>query len=165
MVRFNKGRLSRNTKLNWLYNIESCFSGFWSQGDGASFSANYSYKKGCLKAIKEYAPLDTDLHNIVTALVKEQKRYNWALECEINNRNSLYCHSNTMSFNWNMNGSYWIEWKADNDEEHLESLIKELADAYYERLSNEYDYLMTDEAIKEHLICNEYEYLKDGTQY
>ena len=35
----------------WLcsYNIDSNFSGFYSQGDGASFSANYRYKKGCLK--------------------------------------------------------------------------------------------------------------------
>ena len=41
-----------------FYNIDSNFSGFYSQGDGASFSADYRYKKGCLKAVKQHQVAD-----------------------------------------------------------------------------------------------------------
>lgn len=44
------------------------YSGFSSQGDGACFEGCYEYAKGGLKAVKEYAPLDTELHRIVSDL-------------------------------------------------------------------------------------------------
>src|SRR3990167_3827578 len=49
------------------------YSGFWSQGDGACFEGSYAYKKGSLKAIREYAPQDTELHRIATELAMIQR--------------------------------------------------------------------------------------------
>lgn len=40
------------------------YSGFWSQGHGACFEGTYTYKAGSVKALKDYAPLDTELHAI-----------------------------------------------------------------------------------------------------
>ena len=62
-----------------VYNIDSQFCGFWSQGNGASFSGKYQYKKGCLKAIKNYAPKDIELHNIVKGIIYHQKDNGYCL--------------------------------------------------------------------------------------
>lgn len=42
------------------------FSGFWSQGDGCSYSAQLQVEKlaGCVERVKEHAPEDTELHAI-----------------------------------------------------------------------------------------------------
>ena len=44
------------------------FRGFWNQGDGASFQASYAYAAGAGRAIRAYAPRDTELHAIADAL-------------------------------------------------------------------------------------------------
>lgn len=151
-------------ELIGFYNIDSYFSGFCSQGDGASFSANYSYKKGCLKTVKKYVPLDKELHQIVKALIGYMKRYNWLLECAITTQGT-YCHSNTMRFNWDLNGSYCFDWRYDSDESEIEQLFKDLADWYYNQLEKEYEHQISDEYIKELIAINEYSFLASGELY
>lgn len=46
-----------------------------------------------------------------------------------------------------------------------ESYIADLSECYLNLLREEYEYLSSEEAIKETIISNEYEFLKDGTQY
>lgn len=46
------------------------YSGFWSQGDGASFTGRWAYKNGSVKVIKSYAPQDTELHRIAAELAR-----------------------------------------------------------------------------------------------
>src|SRR5215467_9399839 len=48
------------------------FSGFWSQGDGASFEARYAYEKDTPRKIRAHAPQDTELHAIADALQAAQ---------------------------------------------------------------------------------------------
>lgn len=43
---------------------EVYYSGFSSQGDGASFKGHWAYEKGSVKAIKSHATTDTELHRI-----------------------------------------------------------------------------------------------------
>ena len=45
---FDTTKSDFHTDLETLgfYNIDSQFSGFWSQGDGASFTGSYEYAKG-----------------------------------------------------------------------------------------------------------------------
>ena len=152
-------------ELIGFYNIKSCFTGFWSQGDGASFTGDYSYKKGCLKAIKEHAPLDNELHEIVKGIIYHQKDNGYLLTCNIYKNNHLYSHSNTMRFDWCKNGDSYFEWKNIHVEDEIEQLFKDLADWYYKQLESEYDYLNSDESIKETLIINEYDFLECGKQY
>jgi len=62
------------------------------------------------------------------------------------------------------------EYKANTE---LEIKINEEADEYLsnlkrdflKRLNNDYEYLQSDEAIREHIEANEFEYLKNGEQY
>lgn len=147
-----------------LYNIDSQFSGFCSQGDGASFIGNYQYKKGCLKAIKRHAPKDSELHNIVKGIIYHQKDNGYLLSCEIYHSGN-YSHSNTMRFDWEKAGDSYFEWKNCHIEDELEQLFKDLADWYYSRLKNEYEFLNSDECIKENIISNEYDFLENGKQY
>ena len=148
-------------ELIGFYNIDSNFSGFCSQGDGASFSANYRYKKGCLKAVKQHAPNDTELHNIVSSIVSHQKDNGYLLSCEVNQRGN-YSHSNTMNFSWYKNDDSCFDWKNDFVEDELEQLFRDLADWYYSRLESEYEYLTSFEIVAEMLEANEIQFLENG---
>ena len=50
------------------------FSGFWSQGDGASFEGYWSHVKGAAARIRDYAPTDVTLHGIADRLQAIQRR-------------------------------------------------------------------------------------------
>ena len=148
-------------ELVGFYNIDSNFSGFYSQGDGASFSANYRYKKGCLKAVKQHAPNDTELYDIVKGIVSHQKDNGYLLSCEVSQRGN-YSHSNTMNFTWYKNDDSCFDWKNDFVEANLEQLFKGLADWYYSRLRSEYEYLTSFDAVAEMLEANEIRFLENG---
>ena len=148
-------------ELIGFYNIDSNFSGFYSQGDGASFSADYRYKKGCLKAVKQHAPNDTELHYIVKGIVSHQKNNGYLLSCEVSQRGNYY-HSNTMQFSWCKNDDSCFDWKNDFVEDELEQLFKDLADWYYSRLESEYEYLTSFAVVAAMLEANEIQFLENG---
>jgi hypothetical protein len=50
------------------------FSGFWSQGDGASFEGYLSRAKGAVARIRDYAPSDATLHSSAERLQTIQRR-------------------------------------------------------------------------------------------
>ncbi len=148
-------------ELIGFYNIDSGFCGFYSQGDGASFSANYRYKKGCLKAVKQHAPNDLALHSIVKGIVSHQKNNGYLLSCEVSKR-GYYYHSNTMHFSWCKNGDSCFDWKNDFIEDDLEQLFRDLANWYYSHLESEYEYLTSFDAVAEMLESNEIQFLENG---
>ena len=148
-------------ELIGFYNIDSNFSVFYSQGDGASFSANYRYKKECLKAVKQHAPNDTKLHDIVEGIISHQKGNGYLLSCEVSQQ-GYYCHSNTMNFSWRKNDDSCFDWKNDFVEDELEQLFKDLANWYYSRLENEYEYLTSFDAVAEMLDANGIQFLENG---
>lgn len=162
---FLKSDFHEILELIGFYNIESSFCGFYSQGDGASFIADYAYKAGCLKAIKNYAPKDTELHSIVKGIISHQKDNGYKLECSITHSGSLYSHSNTMCFDWSKNGDSYFDWHNNFVESEIEQLIKDLADWYYSKLYNEYEYLMSNECIIENIEANDYDFYESGKQY
>ena len=148
-------------ELIGFYNINSNFSGFYSQGDGASFSADYRYKKGCLKAVKQHAPNDVELHSIVKGIISHQKDNGYLLSCEVSKQGHYY-HSNTMHFSWYKNDDGRFDWKNDFVENELEQLFKDLANWYYSRLGSEYEYLTSFDAVAEILDANEVQFLENG---
>ena len=163
-------------ELIGFYNIDSSFSGFYSQGDGASFSADYRYKKGCLgasfsadyrykkgclKAVKQHVPNDTELHDIVKCIVSHQKNNGYLLSSEMSQL-GYYCHSNTKYFPWCKNDDSYFYWKNDLVECELEQLFKDLANWYYSRLVSEYEYLTSFDVVAEMLEDNEIKFLENG---
>ena len=148
-------------ELIGFYNIDSKFSGFYSQGDGASFSADYRYKKGCLKAVKQHAPNDVELHSVVKGIISHQNDNGCLLSCEVSQRCNYY-HSNTMYFSWCKNDDCCFDWKNDFVKDELEQLFKDLANWYYSRLESEYEYLTSFDVVAEMLEANEIQFLENG---
>lgn len=155
-------------------NAEISFSGFYSQGDGASFTADYD---SSLINLDELKRNDTRLYdlmarkdsifgasgltsdNIITATVKRISHH--------------YSHENTVAIDdIAINGE--DEWITEDDrvykafeaiENYLDSMKNDLCHIIYSSLEAEYEYQTSDEYIAEILTINEYYFLADGTFY
>ena len=137
-------------------------SGFSSQGDGACFEGSYAYKKGSVKAVKEYAPKDEELHRIVAELASLQKTNFYCLEASIKHSGHYYHEMCTSITVINSNNRYSCNLDYVDD---IREALRDFMNWLYKRLSSEYDYLTSDEAIKEALIINAYDFTSDGTIY
>ena len=135
------------------------FSGFSSQGDGACWEGNYSYRKGSVKAIKEYAPNDTKLHRIAEDLYDIQRRYFYKVSAKATNRGRYY-HSGCMSFDVCCDSEQEF-----HHEQEVIDLLRSFADWMYRQLNDEYDYLNSDEAVDESMEANDYEFDEDGNRF
>ena len=133
------------------------FSGFCSQGDGASFTGSYAYKKGSVKAIKVHAPLDTELHYIALQLQREQCKSFYKIKTSIS-QHGRYYHEQTMHFDHDHVDRYLV----DSDVDDIEEALKDFARWIYKRLENEWDYMTSLEAFAETCECNEWEFTVNG---
>lgn len=135
------------------------FSGFWKQGDGASFEGRYRYAKGASQAIRSYAPQDSKLHRIADTLQRIQKPYFYRLTASIS-QSGRYSHSHTMSVN--------VCHPEDNErsiadaEEVITDCMRDFADWIYCQLENEYEYQSSNQAVDESIRSNEYEFTEEG---
>lgn len=124
------------------------FSGFWSQGDGASFTGCFKLSDVCLDDLKASVPTEVDLHEIVgglQALVEEHPN----IEGRISRLSSLYYHSNTMIMgDYSSENSYCDEeteaFAAADGEATLMRIFRELADWLYSQLNTAYDFYLAD---------------------
>ena len=142
------------------------FSGFWSQGDGASFTGSYRYAKGALKSVKEYAPEDEELHRIAGGLQSIQKRYFYSLRASITNGagSNYYSHNGTMHIEaWDARRSGYAD--VGNAEGELADLMRSFSDWIYQQLREEYEFLVSNEQVDEAICANEYEFTEDGSIY
>ena len=142
------------------------FSGFWSQGDGASFTGTYSYKKGALQALKKEFPQWAEIHDICKRLTQMQKPNFYGVNVDIS-QNGRYCHEMTMSFNV----SVYIEGQGERYDipqgmgEEVADIFRDLARDIYKSLEAEYDYLTSDEQVDEMILCSEYLFTENGEVY
>jgi hypothetical protein len=149
---------TRRTKSG-TYTANIYYSGFSSQGDGACFEGHYKYKPGGLKAVKEYAPNDTELHAIVARLQAIQARHFYKLVASTEHRGHYY-HSGCMSVDVvHADDQYRDIGTAEDD---IRDEMRAFADWIYDRLENEYDYMQADEQVDESIRANEYEFTADG---
>ena len=135
------------------------FSGFASQGDGACFEGDYSYRKGSVKAVKAHAPQDTELHNIVEGLYEVQKRNFYRISCKVSHSGHYY-HSGCTEFDW----THDIDVSSD-DHAIVKQLLREFMDWIYKRLEEEHDGMMEDEYVDESIRANDYEFEENGDIY
>ena len=139
------------------------FSGFCSQGDGASFTGSYKYIKGTSKKIRDYAPFDNVLHGIADTLQALQKRNFYRLWGNIERcSTSNYVHENTISCGYVERDSDNYQDPTSDAEETLTDCARDLCHWLYASLEKEYDWLMSDEYIDETIRCNEYEFSATG---
>ncbi len=141
------------------------FSGFCSQGDGASFQGHYFPKLGIIDAIANEFCADSKLHKIAEQLtllqVSSRVKYGQLLRASIGTNSSHYSHSGTM----NVSVFFVDDDTTDpdlEDAEELTRLMRSFADWIYSQLEAENDYLMSDEYIDEILSEDDCEFDEFG---
>jgi hypothetical protein len=119
------------------------FSGFWSQGDGASFTGSYAYAKQSAKRIRECAPKDTELHAIADMLAELQRRNFYQLTGRVYRVSHQYSHSNTIRAECQRDSAQ--DATSDSDD-ILTDAARRLSDWLYSALESEYEYQQADAA-------------------
>jgi len=128
------------------------FSGFSSQGDGACFDGNWSYRKGWRKELKGYAPKDAELVRIGECLQAAAKP-KWVASARTKHRGHYY-HEHCMD----------VDVYDCADEDTVAEALRDFACWLYERLDNEYEYINSDECVDESIKSNEYEFDEFGVR-
>lgn len=139
------------------------FTGFWSQGDGASFQALYSYRKGAPSAIRDCAPKDTTLHGIDDGLQAIQRRNFYQLRADVSHRGNYY-HEYCMAISVRRESLNYQDMTADAEDTVIEAL-RDLARWLYRQLENEYNALTSDEMVDETIEANAYTFTASGRQF
>ena len=139
------------------------FSGFSSQGDGASFEGGYQYRKGAAREIRAYAPRDERLAAIADQLQNIQRKNLYALEAKVTHRGRYY-HEYTMEISVERASPHDQPPTADAEEIVTEAL-RDLARWLYRQLEQEYDYQASDEVVDEGIIANGYTFTEGGRRF
>lgn len=156
------GEFKRLLEMYGFSDVKVYYSGFWSQGDGASFTGRYRYKAGGLKAVKaEFTGTwFKDVIEYLDLLDGINKKCFYSLLYRIDS-NSRYCHSNTMQVNSleDYRDGYRDLSKYEDD---ITEYVRGIADEFYYLLEKSYTSQFTNEAVIESLECNEYEFYENG---
>lgn len=146
---------------NTIQKPEIYWSGFWSQGDGASFVGSYEYARGCKTKIREYAPKDETLHQIADELTAFQKVRFYQAKATITKPYHQYQHENTMALELDMDNLSNSLYSVEAEEELLE-IMRKFARWIYRQLEKEYDHQTSEQTCRDYLKDNGAEYTKDG---
>lgn len=124
------------------------FSGFWSQGDGASFTGNFYLSDVDPEALKQSLPPEVELHQLADELA-ELAELHPEIQGFISRVSSLYSHSNTMIIGeWSSTNSYCDEYTEEFESADAESTLidiyRQLADWLYSRLEEDYNFQLAD---------------------
>ena len=143
--------------------LEPCFyySGFCSQGDGASFTGTYRYRRGFLRDLQGYAPKDELLSSIAKRLQEVQRRNFYKLSAEVTQR-GRYVHELSMEICVALNR---VNEPAAADAEELRECLRAFARWAYRLLEREYEWQQSDDAVDDLLEANGYEFLGSGTRW
>jgi hypothetical protein len=137
------------------------WSGFSSQGDGASFVGSYSHSPNSPARIRSEFPTDTALHAIADGLDAIQNGYRLLTGHRINARitqdDNHYVHAQTMSVTVE-DAETGDELEDVEPEEKILDLMRDFAEWIYRGLEAEYDYRLSDENIDERIGCGEYQF-------
>ena len=137
------------------------FEGFYHQGSGSAFEGDYIYKPGAHKAIRKYAPTNNELHRIADELLTLQKANFYRLTASISQSGRYYSLSVDTQMTDHINGG--SDYAPADIDESLGEIMRDLNSYLYDCLEREYEYLTSDDAIKERLIDNEIEFYEDGS--
>jgi hypothetical protein len=139
------------------------FSGFWSQGDGASYDGRYSHAKAAPRKIREHAPKDEELHRIADALQAIQRRNFFQLHAVTTHRGRAD-HELSMAISVERDSPVSQEMTADAEDAVIEAL-RDLARWLYRQLEREYEYLTSDPVVDEAILANAYTFTADGHRF
>ena len=154
-VRLVGGGTRDAPQINW--------TGFSSQGDGASFAGFYRHARGAARAIRAHAPRDEELHRIAHELQAAQRKNFWQLRAGIRQRGN-YCHEYSMAIEVERDSPTWQPMTAGADDAVIEAL-RDLARWLYRQLRQEYEHQTSDAAIDEVVTANEWTFEANGRRF
>lgn len=134
------------------------FSGFYSQGDGASFTGHYYYSPGWREKLRKYCPLETEAFAIGERLQAVQRPRRYRLQATIT-ASGRYSHEGAMSAAVELDGGGDA---AGDDAAAILECARDFARWIYSRLEAEHEYLTGEESVSEMLRANGYEFTADG---
>lgn len=142
------------------------FNGFYSQGSGSSFTADITNVKECLQAIQaekwnEHAPNEKLSFYSITKNMLRIASYCWA-DIETTNR-EISVRANVGIEN--CGGGSNVDAAFDELETFFDDVANTLNGWFYSSLEKEYEYLTSEDAIKESIIANGYEFTQDGNRF
>lgn len=130
---------------------EIAFSGFSSQGDGASFTGTCYYNDIDIVKLTEYAPNEEKFRLFATDLKNLMKDYPDA-RVKLTRTNRHYVHEHTIDYDLEYEGEVsQREETIDDIKLACQGIMREI----YRRLEAEYDFLQGDEQVHEGLEINE----------
>ena len=130
------------------------WSGFGSQGDGASFTGTYRHQPYALRQVRSYAPRDKRLHDLAKRLQDLQISNRRELRASITRHSSNYCHEYTMAIS-SQGGIHGAH-------EALTEIFREFARWIFQQLQAAYEHDTSDAVVDETLIVNGYEFTEQG---
>ena len=113
------------------------------------FNADYEYVRGAVKAIQAEFPHATDLHDVARKLQDLQKRHFYSLSCAVTKGRTTNRYS-------------CFRFGEDYECKDLGDIIDDFAHWARVLLRDEYKYLTSDDAVKEAIEANEYEFTEEG---
>ena len=137
------------------------YSGFSSQGSGASFEGVMRYAKGCYKNVTNYAPKDMELHRIAKEWQDIQKRAFYALSAKVK-QSGYYMHSGCTSFDCTDTRTQWGYVENGEIEQSIIQVGRDFMDWIYKQLESAYDYETSLESFIENCEANAYEFDEFG---
>ena len=146
-----------NHTKNGTYTHSIYYSGFSSQGSGACFKGSYRYKKGSVKAVKDYAPKDIELHRIAKGLQDAQRKHFYKLRANTTHK-GRYCHEYSMTVD--VFGDTFAD--ISEAEKEISELLRDFARWIYKQLESAYDHENSDDIVTENIVANDYYFLESG---
>lgn len=154
--------------------VQTQFSGFWSQGDGASFdftgldlvklagASLTTVGHGVETILEEWRGLNTDL--LRKAL---RARGVLSISSTKNGYATHYCHAKTRGAqvevdSFGSHEPHRINKMADELQVEIEVLARKLANHFYSVLETEYEYLTSAEQVAESIRINDYHFTANG---
>jgi hypothetical protein len=137
------------------------WSGFSSQGDGASFVGSYSHSPNSPARIRYEFPTDTALHAIADGLDAIQNGFRLLTGHRINAKITQDDYQNVHKYTMGCtveDAETGDELEDVELEEKILDLMRDFADWIYKGLEAEYDYRLSDENIDERIGCGEYQF-------
>ena len=153
--------MKRLLEMFGFNDVKVYYSGFCSQGDGASFTGSYKHVVGGLKAVKEEFAGDwfKEVIEYLELLEAINKKCFYSLLYRIFS-SGRYCHANTMQIDYI--SDYRGDRPFDKYEDELLGYVRGIANTFYRMLEKAYDGYLSDENIIDTIEANGYEFYENG---
>jgi hypothetical protein len=152
------------------------YSGFSSQGDGACFEGAWSAKAVNVAAMKDNAPLDTELHRIAEELAKVAAAF--PLSSGGVKQSGHYYHEHCTRFDFEPGDDEACEdiiYQSEEDKAHS-ALVSSVEDDFieasrdamrwiYRQLEKDWEFQNSDETVDENILVNEYTFTEAGKRF